>query len=379
MKPDYFNQLAADTDDPLLQTCIQQGWVTPYCLNGGKNVMEMKVKNGDACRQCRGPRHLCGGRPFMADTSIAHSERLNLGSAASDALDGSNRFFFLGGDTAPSESHRSDHTGLVGGVATPRNLQLRSEAGGQKSAELELSDNPANWWFDFVYARRLTSEHRASAGQISGVIHGLHQQFAFEKIMLDFNGGGQWVQRELKRPDQFINGAARTVTPIADTVTGPMDVTRGYFILHLYFRGDPGLTELFPGPNGKALASDDLLNDAAYSDMKTALDTTGVGLPPRVEDLRLNRPDEMKLWTPERVEALVELNLMVEQFKNLAVLTDEAGQVTTRRGARQFAASGKKDLMSAAVYCYLAFRIWLVTQEWKHAVKPANRPMFSSS
>ena len=34
-------------------------------------------------------------------------------------------------------------------------------------------------------------------------------------------------------------------------------------------------------------------------------------------------------------------------------------KTATKRGARQFSTQGKKNLMSAAMHCYLAFRVWL--------------------
>ena len=51
----------------------------------------------------------------------------------------------------------------------------------------------------------------------------------------------------------------------------------------------------------------------------------------------------------------------------------------TRRGARQFVAQGKKDLMSGGMYCYLGFRMWLRSEDWKSGIAPKNRAMFGGS
>ena len=60
-------------------------------------------------------------------------------------------------------------------------------------------------------------------------------------------------------------------------------------------------------------------------------------------------------------------------------VADHMGEVRVfgQRGARQFSAQGKKDLMSAAMYCYLAFRVWLRAGNWVAGIKPENRALFS--
>ena len=100
-----------------------------------------------------------------------------------------------------------------------------------------------------------------------------------------------------------------------------------------------------------------------------------VGWPPHWRDLP---PETVRGWASERQTVLRTLNECVDQFKNLSVATDEEGrQVMTRRGARQFSAQGKKDLMSAGMYCYLAFRLWLRAGEWVPGIKAENRALLS--
>lgn len=365
MEENHFNNPAGATSDTMLRLCVQQSYVPPACLLGGQIVLGLVNAGKNPCSGCRGPRHVCGGRPFLeADDG---GRRLSIGTSVQTERSGAVRAFFLGGDCAPSESHRSDDGSLVIGMAWPRDPQATWET---------LSDNEADWWFAYVWARTLTSVERASARQWSGLIHQLHSLYAFEKIVLDPGGGGIYVQREMKSPKQFYNGAEREVTPIADQVNGPRDVTRGYFILHLYKRGDPGMEMLWP-----ELAGDDMLNDAAYSDMKQAIDHAGVMFPPKLDELKTDRPDEVRTWTPERLAALDALNRMVDQFKNIVVATKESGDGTTfamtKRGARQYSAQGKKDLMSGGMYCYLGFRIWLRSEDWKNTRRVGGLAMFS--
>jgi hypothetical protein len=68
-------------------------------------------------------------------------------------------YFFEGIDPAPSESHKSDDGALVVGCAQPRRLPEKLLPDGQTEP---LSDNAADWHFDFVYARRLTWKQKAS-------------------------------------------------------------------------------------------------------------------------------------------------------------------------------------------------------------------------
>lgn len=366
----HFERPADAAADGLLQQCVHQGWVPPGCVLGGELVMVLMNAGRDPCAGCRGPRHRCGGRPF---TDFEQTSAQGVRSAFGRNVDRDRakrvRAFFLGGDTAPSESHRSDDGSLVVGLATPRDPGLTWET---------LSDNEADWHFDFVRARTLTSVEKASARQWSALMHQWHQLYSFEKILLDPGGGGIFVARELKSQRQIINGAEQDVTPIADQVNGPREVSRGYFILHLYKRGDPGIELLWPG-----LAGDDKLNDAAYSEMKSAVDTGGVSWPARLEDLRRDNPEALKGWTPERFGALDALNRTVDQFKNVSVVTMEGPDgpqfAMTRRGARQFTATGKKDLMSGSMYCYLAFRIWLRSEDWKSGIRPGSRALFSGA
>jgi hypothetical protein len=275
-------------------------------------------------------------------------------AASRPALD-EHQFFFLGVDAAPSESHRSDDGALTVGRATPKG------AYGEEARNVRLTGHPGDWYFDYVHARRLTHKEKASARQYSGIIHQWHRAFRFEKIMADPGGGGTFVKRELAGPKQLINGAEADARPICDLVDGPKLVTSGDFILHMYKRGDPGIEMLWPN-----LAGDDLLNDAAYSEMKTAVETAGVAWPGDVADWLIDRREEYARWPTEQQWALKNLQASVSQFNGLILTTRPDGlELRTRRGARQFEAAGKKDLLSSGMYCYLAFLVWLRMGDWE--------------
>lgn len=63
MRIHYFNQTDADTDDSLLQMAKDQGYVPKSCLLGGEVVMRLITSGIDPCKGCKGPRHICKGRP----------------------------------------------------------------------------------------------------------------------------------------------------------------------------------------------------------------------------------------------------------------------------------------------------------------------------
>ena len=53
------------------------------------------------------------------------------------------------------------------------------------------------------------------------------------------------------------------------------------------------------------------------------------------------------------------------------------GHATTKRGTRQFSSLGKKDFVSAAMYCYAAFLMWLASDAWRTSVAPEDASGFS--
>ena len=272
--------------------------------------------------------------------------------------------FFGGIDPAPSESHKSDDGAIVVMAAEPRKIPERDEP---------VSNNPADWLTAFVYARRLTSKQKASARQWSGIIHNLHNRFRFERIGMDPNGGGTLIKRELISPRQTINGIDTDVTPIGDQVDGPHLVARGDFILHMFKRGDPGVEALWP-----ELPGDDNLNDALYSVSKDALDHSQWAWPMPIEEWIVERREIVETWPEEKLWALKNLDASTVQFKNIVVATKEDGTfLFTKRNARQFSAVGKKDFVSASMYAYAAFLMWLQSDDWRSRIAPEDASGFS--
>ena len=63
MKPHYFEQETADSDDMMLSMAKMQGYVPQGCLLGGMVVMAETQDGKSACWGCNGPREKCGGEP----------------------------------------------------------------------------------------------------------------------------------------------------------------------------------------------------------------------------------------------------------------------------------------------------------------------------
>jgi len=70
VKPHYFGQDKADTDDTFLQMSIHQGYVPVTCLLGGNVVWSLINEGKDPCIGCPCDRAKCNGRserPELAD------------------------------------------------------------------------------------------------------------------------------------------------------------------------------------------------------------------------------------------------------------------------------------------------------------------------
>lgn len=270
-------------------------------------------------------------------------------------------YFFLGGDTAPSESHRSDHGAAVVGAAWPRRAPEKDEP---------LSEAAADWNFGACYSRVFTHKHKLSARQWSGFFHQLHGRFGFEKMVLDAGagGGGVFVAREMRSAKQLIAGVETAVTPIGDQMEAPRLLARAQFILHLFKRGDPGIDLLWPDSTGnKSLAGDELLKDSLFGACKDALDHQGVMFPAPCEEwLAGDARERIRGWNEERVWAVKNLDAATQQLKNITVATKEDGTMLfTKRGAHVFDSRGKDDIAMAWMYCYTAFLIWLRSENWR--------------
>lgn len=273
-------------------------------------------------------------------------------------------YYFMGIDPAPAEGTKSDDGAIVilrarqkrSSVergALERNARLfgRSDAlpFHAPDASTIMSHLPADWMVQYVYAYKF---RKASAEQWSGKIHQVHQRFQLTGIMMDPNGGGQWIAQVLNQTRQVIESIPTECTPIVtlEDNTSP----HGEFLLNMFKRGDLGIEEMWPG-----LAGDDCLVDAMHVIYQEALENGTIQLPvPYNERLAADR--RALNWTEEREWALRLLSQMIEQLHAITVLTrDDGTLLLTKRNARQYAVRGKKDIAYAGIYAFVRFLVWL--------------------
>lgn len=261
-------------------------------------------------------------------------------------MKGEDCFYFMGVDPAPSEGQRSDDGAMVVLRARPREAE---NTGG----------NVSDWVLDAVWARRVRKavagrQSGLSAREWAGLIHRKRADFGLAKICMDWNGGGNFIKRELASHKTVMDGQERGVTPIVTREeTG---VAVAHVILCMFKRGDPDIEGTWEG-----LGGDDMLNDALYAEVKELLDQGGIGMPRPFGEWDKG---ETEGWEEERVWALKCLTLMQEQLVAVQAATREDGTwLTTKRGARQFSSTKRKDFASALLYAYAAFRAWLAGAE----------------
>jgi hypothetical protein len=275
------------------------------------------------------------------------------------------RFFFLGGDPAPGQSKRADDGALAVGCARPR--------AGIETPTKNLSD----WQFHYVWAYVLRGK---SAREWSGFIHLKHRHFGFSGMLIDPQGGGQWVNLELAKSKQLIMGVETDVTPIVDMEN--IHVVNGQMMLCMYRRRDPGIRILWPH-----LAGDDNLYEAMHIVMQEAVEHQIVTFPKPIAQREFNRSESPKCedltdpadprilkadmanraaggsldgWEEERRWALINLDAGREQLVKVQVATREDGNyLVTGNGAKTFSATGRKDIAYAMIFAYVRFLVWL--------------------
>lgn len=251
-----------------------------------------------------------------------------------------NVHFFMGIDPAPAFGNKSDDGGLVAARVFPK---VRGQ----------ISNNPADWWFQYVWAYRLRG---ASIQEWGGFIHRKHREFGFTRMMLDIQsgGGGPFIARQLRQNRQLLDQVETECTPIV-TLDETL-IFNGAHILHLFRRKDPGIAMLWP-----ILQGDDNLVDAMHTIFRQTVEHTGIQLPPPWEEIPSSVTGQ---WAEEQQWAVKNLAAVGSQMTNIQVASNEDGSYAlTSRGAKQYSAVGKKDLAYAAIYCYVGFLCWLVTAD----------------
>jgi len=244
-------------------------------------------------------------------------------------------FYFMGIDPAPAQGKKADDGAKVV-------LRVRPKPGIENP-----TSNLSDWLCEFVWAYCL---RKADVRQWSGFIHQKHRHFALAGMLMDSQGGGQWINLELVKGRQLIEGVETEAMPIASF--DDINVVNAQFILTMYRRSDPALKQLWPH-----LAGDDNLYEAMHVVMQEAVTYQIVSFPKPFNE----RPAaETEAWSEEQKWALKNLDAVRHQLMNIQVSMREDGTwATTRNGAKTFSSGGKKDLAYAAIFAYVRFLVWL--------------------
>jgi hypothetical protein len=248
-------------------------------------------------------------------------------------------FYFCGIDPAKSDSRKSDDGAVV---------VLRARQVGESILDLRDME------LDFIWAYQVRG---ADGEQWAAILQRKHLHFGFSRIVMDPNGGGQWIRPELAKARREVPGENVRVRPIAcieDEEKLPMN---SEFILSMFSWQDTRISELWSECPRR---HDDNLYDLAHSEFHEAISNRLIGLPERLND----RPQQQTAeWTEERKHANRLLQKMAIQLTRVFVKTNENGTTfTSAHGARLYSARGNKDFAYAGMYAYVAFREWLKEQ-----------------
>lgn len=290
------------------------------------------------------------GRGFYTGESIARcyalGERMGAQVYCSRAEDpeAENALYFAGVDPARAETKKADDGAIVVLRAVPL-------AG--------ITNDPHGYKLSFCYAYKVRG---ADAPQWSGIIHKKHRHFHFAGIMMDPLGGGAWIQPELRKTEQVIEGIRITVRPIA-TLEEEADIqTAADFILTIFRPKDLQVNKTWG--NMSMLKMENLI-DNAHVEFRDGLNM-GIGFPKYVKQLPR---DQTAGWSKEKFYASVLISDpkigIGAQCMAISVATNDDGTVFLSKpsGARMFSSRIRKDFCYAAMYAYARFKVWLANNE----------------
>lgn len=194
------------------------------------------------------------------------------------------------------------------------------------------------------------------APRMAMFIQNLHKAFGFSRIGLDPGGGGLWVYPELKKPNLLIDGIEYSFRPLC-TRFEPLQAERQPILS--FFKRGADFDELIE--ERQYLTSDDGFIAYWHLQYRMAWEACGIAVPMPMEE---RNPAEVKIWSPDQLEAQRALDIGIKQLNNVRQLTNKDGAVlVSRRGFPMFAAVGKKDVAYAKWYAWCASRLVLHSAE----------------
>ena len=323
--------------DTIRERIVEQGHVTGDCLITTEQLVSKIGLGVCPCHTCDEDRRICKGKPRRAPTEQSIKDT----SFAPPTVGQPNVYYCAGVDPAPALGKNSDDGAIAIAKWWPRSRQINKDY---------FSENLTDWWFGFVGACRLRG---ASATTWSGKIHELHSRYNFSIVTMDPGGGGNFIMGELRSKRQKVLGNDKDCRPICtlnDTIPD------GWPILRMFKRGDYGVESLW-----NKLTGDDFLADHMHVTFLDAVETGQIVFPVPWNDRSADERARIeKEWSPQDCWAIKDISLGMKQLTKIRVIVNDVGEwVTTKRGAKQFEAVGKKDVAYAMIYAYIGFKMWI--------------------
>lgn len=257
--------------------------------------------------------------------------------------------YFLGWDTASSQSLTADWTaGVVSAatrvyVVTPEMLE--------SPGYMRIGETV--WFVRVVYAIFLP--RGADVDQKAGAIHRLHQAFGFAGITMDMRGGGLEVYQKIRNSRQFIdNRWVEGITGLC-SLKEAHEWSQAQPIVSFYDRGEA----LFAADFGEKWVADNTGPiDYMNREMKRMMRLKQFAWTPRFT--QQDALAEMNL-SDDQLRVLKELETVLDQFQNINLDLDKDGNPKLSQKSFQFFTHvGKKDGAMAACYSLLGLRATLM-------------------
>lgn len=243
----------------------------------------------------------------------------------------------LGWDSAPGGNNKSDLNAGVAMVAKSLPQNTREMRGVWR-----FNGRPFRIWPAWAMQVR-----GRDAGQLSGMMHRIHQRFNFRRIVSDPGGGGAWVHKELWKPEQFFDGRPQRVTGICTPQTANL-YPQAMPILVPFQRSSVDLVNVWGSE--RFLISDEGPIEAMHR-LAQGLFASGSILWPSASEDR--PPVEVEMMDAEQRMSMLALTVAMQQLLSIKVVVDGDGAPrVTKRGFLTFQAEGKrkKDLAYAFIY-----------------------------
>lgn len=246
--------------------------------------------------------------------------------------------FALGWDTALGASSRSDWSAGVVWRALPVTGKISD------TTHICIIGDRL-WHISPVWARQIRKGR--DGGQLSGMIHRLHQRFQLGRIVFDPGGGGLVLPQELWKPRQFFEEKFHNVAGICQPVDSGL-YPQAAPILIKWGKGSTDLAHAFENPD--YMATDDGVVQGIQLEAQNLFASNSIMWPLFPEDMS---KAALAMFDQEQRKSAADLAITVGQFLNIKVqMVTKDGQQqprTNKSGFFSFEARGKKDLAYAAL------------------------------